>query len=228
MNLQAGFLLSYVKYGENDAIIHAFTENDGFQSYFLKGIYSKKNKKKAFLLPLNKLNFVINIAKGSSIPTISRFELVEFYDFYTDINANTVVFFISDFLNQILRIENKNNAIFAGIDEFLSELNLKNYQSHLIFLIKILKIQGVAPLESDGKYLDPETGTFTFEIMHQYFDEYNSMIWKNILSSENPYEVKIQSKFRRTVLDSILIYYHYHFADFRTPASLEVIQQIFE
>ncbi|KIC62036.1 DNA repair protein RecO [Chryseobacterium taiwanense] len=228
MNLQAGFLLSYVKYGENDAIIHAFTENDGFQSYFLKGIYSKKNKKKAFLLPLNKLNFVINIAKGNSIPTISRFELVEFYDFYTDINANTVVFFISDFLNQILRIENKNTAIFAGIDEFLSELNLKNYQSHLIFLIKILKIHGVAPLESDGKYLDPETGTFTFEIMHQYFDEYNSMIWKNILSSENPYEVKIPSKLRRTLLDSILIYYHYHFADFRTPTSLEVIQQIFE
>lgn len=228
MNLQAGFLLSYVKYGENDAIIHAFTENDGFQSYFLKGIYSKKNKKKAFLLPLNKLNFVINIAKGNSIPTISRFELVEFYDFYTDINANTVVFFISDFLNQILRIENKNTAIFDGINEFLTELDLKNYQSHLIFLIKILKIHGVAPLESNGKYLDPETGIFTFEVTHHFFDEYNSMIWKNILSSENPYDIKIPSKLRRTLLDSILIYYHYHFADFRTPASLEVIQQIFE
>jgi len=139
MNSQDGFLLSYLKYGENDAIIHAFTENDGFQSYFLKGIYNKKSKKKAFLLPLNKLNFVTNIAKGNGIPTISKFELNEFYDFYEDINANTVVFFISDFLHQILRIENKNTSIFTGIDEFLQELNLKNYQSHLIFLVKILK-----------------------------------------------------------------------------------------
>jgi DNA repair protein RecO (recombination protein O) len=228
MNLQTGFLLSYVKYGENDAIIHAFTENDGFQSYFLKGIYSKKNKKKAFLLPLNKLNFVTNIAKGNGIPTISKLELVEFYDFYTDINANTVVFFISDFLNQILRIENKNTLIFEGIDEFLNELNRKNYQSHLIFLLKILKIQGVAPLVNDGKYLDPETGVFTLEMTHHFFDEYNSMVWKTILSSENPYDIKISSKFRRSFLDSILIYYHYHFADFKTPASLEIIQQIFE
>jgi len=228
MNLQTGFLLSYVKYGENDAIIHAFTENDGFQSYFLKGIYSKKNKKKAFLLPLNKLNFAINIAKGNGIPTISKLELVEFYDFYSDINANTVVFFISDFLNQILRIENKNTLLFEGIDEFLSKLNHKNYQSHLIFLIKILKIQGVAPLVSEGKYLDPKTGVFTTEMTHHFFDEYNSTIWKNILSSENPYDIKIPSKLRRNFLDSILIYYHYHFADFKTPNSLEIIQQIFE
>lgn len=228
MNLQTGFLLSYVKYGENDAIIHTFTENDGFQSYFLKGIYSKRNKKKAFLLPLNKLNFAINIAKGNSIASVSKFELVEFYDFYADINANTVVFFISDFLNQILRIENKNTSIFFGIDEFLQELNRKNYQSHLIFLIEILKIQGVAPLINEGKYLDPETGIFTVGMTHHFFDEQNSQLWKDILSSENPYEIKIPSKFRRNILDSILIYYHYHFADFRTPTSLEVIQQIFE
>jgi len=228
MNSQSGFLLSFLKYGENDAIIHAFTENDGFQSYFLKGIYNKKNKKKAFLLPLNKLNFVINIAKGNGIPTISKLELNEFYDFYEDINANTVVFFVSDFLNQILRIENKNASMFLGIDEFLQELNLKNYQSHLILLIKILKIQGVAPLVNEGKYLNPETGVFSFEIAHHFFDEYNSQIWKNILSSENPYDIKIPSKHRRNVLDSILIYYHYHFADFKTPGSLEVIQQIFE
>ncbi|MPS64916.1 DNA repair protein RecO [Chryseobacterium sp.] len=228
MNSQDGFLLSYLKYGENDAIIHAFTENDGFQSYFLKGIYNKKNKKKAFLLPLNKLNFVTHIAKGNGIPTISKFELNEFYDFYEDINANTVVFFISDFLHQILRIENKNASIFTGIDEFLQELNLKNYQSHLIFLIKILKIQGVAPLVNEDKYLNPETGVFTFEVAHHLFDEYNSQVWKNVLSSENPYDIKIPSKIRRNILDSILVYYHYHFADFKTPGSLEIIQQIFE
>ncbi|WP_308005690.1 recombination protein O N-terminal domain-containing protein, partial [uncultured Chryseobacterium sp.] len=56
MNSQNGFLLSYIKYGENDAVLHCFTEEDGFQSYFLKGIYAKKNKKKALLLPLSKLN----------------------------------------------------------------------------------------------------------------------------------------------------------------------------
>lgn len=228
MNSQKGFLLSYIKYGENDAVLHCFTEEEGFQSYFLKGVYSQKNKKKALLLPLNQLNFSINSARGNGIPSVSRFELVRNNDIYTDIRANTVVFFISDLLNQILRHENKNPGIFLSIDEFIEELTKNNYQSHLIFLIRILKIQGVAPLINDGNYLDPETGTFSQTLTHQLFDEEISGIWKNILASERPYQVKIHPPVRKSFLDSLLVYYHYHITDFRIPNSLEVIQQIFE
>lgn len=228
MILQSGFLLSYIKYGENDAVLHCFTEEDGFQTYFLKGIYSKKNKKKAFLLPLNKLNFSVSAGKSSGIQTISRFEIVEINDVYTDIKANTVIFFIADFLNQILRNENKNQIIFHTIDEFILELSRQNYRSHLILLIKILKIQGVAPLLGEGNYLDPETGTFSNVGTHHFFDSENSLFWKLILSAEDPYEIKIPQVLRKKFLDSLLIYYHYHITDFKTPNSLEIIQQIFE
>ncbi len=228
MILQSGFLLSYIKYGENDAVLHCFTEEDGFQTYFLKGIYSKKNKKKAFLLPLNKLNFSVSAGKSSGIQTISRFEIVEINDVYTDIKANTVIFFIADFLNQILRNENKNQIIFHTIDEFILELSRQNYRSHLILLIKILKIQGVAPLLGEGNYLDPETGTFSDVGTHHFFDSENSLLWKLILSAEDPYEIKIPQVLRKKFLDSLLIYYHYHITDFKTPNSLEIIQQIFE
>lgn len=228
MNSQNGFLLSYIKYGENDAVLHCFTEGDGFQSYFLKGIYTKKNKKKALLLPLSKLNFSLNPLKGNGIQTISKFEMVKSNDIYTDIRCNSVVFFVSDFLNQNLRHENKNQTIFFCLEEFIDELQNRNYQSHLIFLIKILKIQGVAPLINDRQYLDPETGTFTSEIMHQMFTEEISSVWKNVLTAEDPYRMRIPSRLRKDFLDSILVYYHYHITEFKIPASLEVIQQIFE
>ncbi|MFC3160883.1 DNA replication and repair protein RecO [Chryseobacterium arachidis] len=228
MNSQNGFLLSYIKYGENDAVLHCFTEEDGFQSYFLKGIYAKKNKKKALLLPLSKLNFSLTPLKGNGIQTISKFELVKSNDIYTDIRCNTVVFFISDFLNHNLKYENKNHHIFFCLEEFINELENGNYQSHLIFLIKILKIHGVAPLINNGKFLNPETGTFALESTHQLFTEDISTIWKSILSMENPYKIKISTSFRKDFLDSVLIYYHYHITDFKTPGSLEVIQQIFE
>lgn len=228
MTSQDGFLLSYIKYGENDAVLHCFTEEDGFQTYFLKGIYSKKNKKKAFLLPLNKLNISVNTGKSSGIQTVSKFELIEVNDVYTDIKANTVIFFIADFLNQILRNENQNQIIFHTIDEFIFELSQQNYRSHLILLIKILKIQGVAPLLGDGNYLDPETGTFSNIGTHHFFDSENSLLWKLILSSQNPYQIKIPQAMRKTFLDSVLVYYHYHITDFKTPNSLEIIQQIFE
>lgn len=228
MNSQNGFLLSYIKYGENDAVLHCFTEEDGFQSYFLKGIYAKRNKKKALLLPLSKLSFSLNPLKGNGIQTISKFELVKSNDIYSDIRCNSVVFFVSDFLNQNLRHENKNHSIFFCLEEFIDELENQNYHSHFIFLVKILKIQGVAPLLNDGKFLDPETGTFSQEITHQIFNEDISTIWKAILHTQNPYQIKIHSSFRKDFLDSLLVYYHYHITDFKIPVSLEVLQQIFE
>lgn len=228
MNSQNGFLLSYIKYGENDAVLHCFTEEEGFQSYFLKGLYTRKNKKKALLLPLSKLNFSLLPVRGNGIQTVSRFEMIKSNDIYSDIRCNAVVFFISDFLNQNLKHENKNHHIFFCMEEFIDELENRNYQSHLVFLMKVLKIQGVAPLLNNGAFLDPETGTFSMEMVHQIFTEDISSIWKGILSSENPYQIKIPSSFRKDFLDSLLVYYHYHVTDFRIPASLEIIQQIFE
>lgn len=228
MKSQTGFLLSFIKYGENDAVLHCFTEEDGFQTYFLKGIYSKRNKKKALLLPLNKLSFTVNPVKGNGIQSISRFELIENIDIYNDIRVNTVIFFISDFLNQILKHENKNLSIFSGIDTFIAELSNRNYQCHLLFLVNILKIQGVAPLVGGGDYLDPETGTFSLHPSHQIFTEEISIVWKNALSTEDLYLIKIPALLRKNFLDSLLVYYHYHITEFRIPASLEVIQQIFE
>lgn len=228
MNTQNGFLLSFIKYGENDAVLHCFTEEDGFQSYFLKGIYSRKNKKKAFLQPLNKLNFSLSPVRGNGIPTISKFELVKGHDAYTDIKAGTVIFFIADFLNQVLKLENKNPKIFFSIERFITELEQQNYQCHLLFLLVILKVQGVAPLIGEGNFLDPETGTFSTVQAHQLFREEISMVWKSILAAESLYSIKIHVSLRKDFLDSLLIYYHYHITDFKTPASLEVIQQIFE
>lgn len=228
MKSQNSFLLSFIKYGENDVILHCFTEEEGYQTYFLKGIYTKKNKKKAFLSPLSKLTLFIRSTKMGSIQTVTRFELADNHDFNTDMKTNTVVFFVSDFLNQIAKHETKNTRIYNAVEDLVIQLHQKNYQAHLIFLIKILKIQGFAPLLSEGSYLNPETGTFSANSSFILFDENNSKLWKLILESQNPYGIKIPSSQRKHFLDSILTYYHYHIADFKTPQSLEIIQQIFE
>ena len=228
MTSQNAFLLSFLKYGENDAILHCFTEEEGFQSYFLRGIYTQKNKKRAFLLPLNHLFFSVRTAKSGSMQTISRFETLSVQDFYSDIKINTVVFFVADFLHQILKDENKNLAIFQNIEEFSEQLNQKNYRAHLIFLIKILMLNGVAPLPGEGDFLDPETGTFKSTETHHLFNSEISGLWKAVVSEKGNYDIKIPQKIRRDLLDSIMVYYHYHVPDFRIPVSLEVIQQIFE
>jgi len=82
--LDRGILLSYIKYGDNDAILHCFTENAGFQSFFMRGIYSPKNKKKAYLTPMTELYFTISdFHKKYNIQTISKIEKVKTLENYS-------------------------------------------------------------------------------------------------------------------------------------------------
>lgn len=224
-----GFILSYLKYGDNDAIIHSFTREKGFQNFFIRGIYSTKNKKKAYLFPFNKLCFILNSPRQrGDMATISKLELNKNFDFSNDIKASSIIFFAADFLNQILRHEEASDKIYHEIEKFLSELESKNYQCHFVLLFKILKIQGFSPLVSEGGFLNPEDGKFSNESVHHLFNREVSSLWKQLILAENPYSIKINSILRKDFLDSLLVYYHEHISNFRTPSSLEIVQQLFD
>lgn len=221
-----GYLLSYMKYGDNDAILHFFTREEGFRSYFMRGIYSAKNKKKAYLAPLNEMSFVVNEHYKTGITNISKIEQVRSLD-SNDVRTSSVVFFIAEFLHQVLKSEVKQTEIYKSISEFLLQLNSRNFQVHFVFLLKFLKIQGIAPLMGNEKYLNPESGEFEREICHQFFNEEISHQWKNFISEENMYEVKVKNALKEDFLDSILLYYYCHFPEFKTPKSLDILKQIF-
>ncbi len=223
---QEVFLLSYTKYGDHDAVLHCFCRENGFESFFAKGIYAPKNKKKAFLFPLNEL-LLYTSDKKKSIQNVQKIEQKNVDFFSSDIRKNSILFFISDLLNQVLRNENQNVGIYSEISIFLSQLQIDNFQSHLIFIFRLLKQQGLQPLFSDKIFLNPETGNFEDVESHHFFDKDISAIWKELIVSQNPYDIKLSRFGKQNFLDSILVYYHYHFTDFREPKSLEIIKEIF-
>lgn len=223
---QEVFLLSYTKYGDHDAVLHCFCRENGFESFFAKGIYAPKNKKKAFLFPLNEL-LLYTSDKKKSIQNVQKIEQKNIDLFSSDIRKNSILFFISDLLNQVLRNENQNVGIYSEISIFLSQLQIDNFQSHLIFVFRLLKQQGLQPLFSDKTFLNPETGNFEDIEMHHFFDKTISDIWKDLITSQDPYSIKLSRTEKQNFLDSILVYFHYHFTDFREPRSLEIIKEIF-
>lgn len=228
MNSETGFLISYLKYGENDAILNAYTTETGYQTFFYKNMFSKNSKKRAFLMPFSKLCFNTIPQRKGNILTTNRLDLVEQGDFYLDAKKNCILFFVADVLNQILRNEQQNIAIYEEIDAFLNQLAEENFQSHLVFLINMLKIQGVSPLLSSAPFLNPELGIFENTSSHHLFNENISVYWKSILSSEEPYIIQLSTLARRNLLEGILVYFHYHISEFRNPVSLEIVQQILE
>lgn len=225
--VNTGYLLSYVKYGDNDAILHCFTREEGFRSYFMKGVYSPKNKKKAYLAPLNEITFSVNDFYKSGITNIKKIEQVKTLDCYTDIRASSIVFFIAEFLYQILKKELKQDKIYQAIQEFLRSLEEKNFQCHFSFLIDFLKIQGLAPLLSEGKCLNPEAGCFELVETHRLFNEEISSKWRDFVANENIYSIRVKSVLKEDFLESILWYYRCHFPEFKVPKSLDILKQIF-
>lgn len=226
--MDKGFILSYIKYGDNDAILHCFTEENGFQSFFVKGIYSSKNKKKVYLSPLNELNFIISDThKRSDIKTITKIEKINVLDDCQDVRLLSIVFFIADFLNNILKTEIKHPKIYEMIETFLHQVKNQNYQAHFSFLVEYLKVQGLAPLYSEAGFLDPEAGCFVEECTHHLFYKEISEHWKKLVTEPDIYNIKLRNTLKEDFLDSVFVYYYCHFPNFKIPKSLEVLKEIF-
>ena len=229
MQTHSGFLLSSIKYGDHDVILHCFTKENGFESFFVKNIYAKKNKKKPYLFPLNEIHFnTAVISKSSSLKNINKIERCISFDFDDDFKANSIIFFLAEFFNTTLKNETSSAYVYNEILHLKHQLNVKNYQCHLIFLIKFLHYQGCSPLFDGGLFLNAEDGKFSSVQDSRYFSEEISTIWKNILVSEDPYLLKINSTLRKEVLESVMRYYQIHVPHFRVPESWEIVQQIFD
>lgn len=227
MNKYCGFLLSYIRFGDQDAILHCFTQEQGFCSFFAKGIYAPKNKKKAYLFPLNEIIITSSTLSKGNIISVNKIESAHNKDIYRDVKINAIIFFVADFLNQILKNEQRQPSLYNTIISFINTIETVNLQAHLVLLFNILKIQGWSPLVSDYPYLDPESGVFAINEKHYLFDKEVSTLWKEMLTANNPYAITLTRQQRQVLLDSLLVYYHFHFVDFKTPKSLDVIQDIF-
>ena len=227
MDKNTGFLLSYIKYGDYDAILHFYTLESGFQSFFMRGIYSAKNKKKAFLSPLNELEITFSNHRGN-LPTIKKVELSEKLPDEVNVHQNAVIFFLSDFLNQILKNESQQVALYQEIKFFKQKILDKKMHAHYFFLIRMLQFFGISPLVSEEKFLNIEKGIFQEEIAQKEVDEELSFLWKKILDKEIEEDFIIEKKSRYPLLDSIWQYYKTHFPEFYAPKSLPVLLEVFE
>ena len=223
------FLLSYIKYGDQDAVLHCFSAENGFSSFFIKGIYAPRNKKKPYLFPLSLLNITFKTNKNrTAISTVSKIESAKEISVTGDVRIHSILFFAADFLNQILQQESQNELAFAEIERFRTEIESINLEGCNALLFNFLRIVGIAPLCTDGKYLDVDQGTFTDDLIQSCCDLEISQIWRTFLNSENPYEIKLKRTQRKQFLDSLMRYYQWHFSGFFVPNSLAVLRQVYD
>ncbi len=229
-----------MKYKENSAIVHLYTNAFGRQSYLVNGIRGAKSKGSAALFhPLFLLDIEAYKRPKVELQRLKEFQLaVPLQNIPFSITKSTLALFISELLNKLIREEEPNSELFEFLYHsvlMLDELNEGVANFHLHFLTQLSKYVGFYPHSDgymEGSYFDMKTGEFSvIRPKHpQFFSAENSSLLNRLISlpvSELG-QVELNRHQRRSFLNSMLDFYGYHFENLSPIRSLQVMNEVFD
>ena len=234
-----GIVLHHIKYKENSAIVHMYTDLHGRQSYMINCVRGKKGQNRANLLqPLFFLDLEVYHRPYREMHRIKEFnQYITFRNLPYDLNKSTQAMFIAEVLSRSLKEEEPNPELFEFLVHSIQWLDTsEKYFSffHLLFLVQLTKYLGFYPENNYSPqtgYFDLRNGQFTGN-EHMHPDLVNrevSLSFHHLLnkSFSNLQSLKIEHSIRTQLTDSLLDYYRFHIQDFGKLRSIIVLKEIF-
>lgn len=233
-----GIVLHSLKYSETSIIVRIYTEACGLRSYLFKGIRSPKSKTKAGLFqPLTLLEVTANLREKSSLHTSKEVRLAQPYlSLPFDIRKSSVALFINELLYKAIREEEVNNELFEYLWKVCllldSEENNLNCFA-LVFTAELTRYLGIQPQpgfnekkqvfnlnESQFQSIIPDNEAYILPELGKYFD---SLISTPIEEQDS---LHFKPAIRRSLLDSLLLYYQIHIPGFRAMNSHHILHSV--
>lgn len=224
--------LSYIKHGESSIIAKIFTEEKGLQSFIIKGVRSKKSKKKLGLfqaLQLSNINAAYLQKKGLQYLTD-----ISLLNSQTQKGVNMKKNFLSLFVAEITSKVLQENEVDKPLFQFL--WNLKNALAAsneidpnfpILFMIDLSKYMGFYPLnkEENNIYFNLELGEFTnsTEQLNYYINEENSHYFKALLNKQ---KITIPYANRNQLLLDLIDYYKLQHHELKNITSHLIIESL--
>lgn len=229
-------MLRKVNYGDTSLVISLFTYNNGLKSFIFKGA---KKKKGATLIPLAFLEITYFERIENQLGQLTQTDLLlHLNDVLQDARKSAVLFFMCDVLNAVVREENiPQKEMFLFLSAELVELDKSPFEANypLYFLMALTRFLGIEPNfeEETPLFFDMQEGLFTrktpYRAQMPLSHEEVSWLAKNFLFNKD--QILSQSmprnqrqRFTRVLLD----YYSHHVANFTTPKSLAVLEEVFD
>lgn len=237
-----GIVLRAVKYGETSLIVTMFTELFGVQSYMVNGVRtsSKKGQGKANLFqPSANLDLVVYHQEIKNLQRLRDFRWGNLYQhIFSDIPKNAVAMFMVELLTKCLKQPEANPELFYFIEDAFLHLDtsdedvMANFP--LFFAIHLAVLLG---FRIDDNYdeqhtvLDLNEGNFVAvapEHSH-YLEGKQAWVSSQVLKMQQPSELKelkLNSAFRRSLLQAYETFYALHVQDFGAMKTLPVLREI--
>src|SRR5690606_15750649 len=230
-------VISKLKYGESDLIVKCYTQDYGMLSFLLRGVLKSKKGavQTAYFQPLSQLTMVVDYKTNRSLHTLKEVKLNHLYTtLHTNVVKSAVVMFLSEALSSTLKEEEQNEALFSYLENTLLWFDTHDEYSnfHLIFLLKLTKYLGFYPEVNNMEYdyFNLQDGKFeptpsnNYAISGENLELIKTLLNANFNTLSN---IKINSKRRQSVLTMLMLYFELHLGSFKTPKSLQVLNQVF-
>lgn len=229
-------VISALKYGDNGLIVKMLTETSGVRSYLVRGVLgSKKGKfRSGYFQPLTLLEVVATHRDKGGLEYLKEVKLLLHYrTLQTDIRKSSIVMFLSELLNVVLREEEADVSLFAFLMAYFEWLDhhddIANF--HIAFLIHLTRYLGFHPEISriELPVFDLREGEFTNNTLHESIEGEQLEKFKAYLVTdlEGTIRIKMNKHQRRDLLKSLITYFQLHLQGFREPRSLAVLNEIF-
>lgn len=233
-----GIVLHSLKYSETSIIVRIYTEAFGLQSYLFKGIRNPKSKTKAGLFqPLTLLEVVAYSKINTNLHTAKEVRLFQPYlNIPFDIRKSSITLFMNELLYKSIREEETNPELFAYL--WKSCLLLDSTEEHLncfplVFTAELTRFLGIQPQsgftekkqvynlrESQFQAMIPDNEAY---VLPEYGKLFNSLISTEI---EKQSGLHFKPAVRRSLLDSLLIYYRIHIPGFKPMNSHHILHSV--
>ena len=222
--------LTYLKHSESSIIAKLYTEENGLQTFIVKGVRSNKSKKKLCLFqPLQLSHINASLIIKNEIQYLNDISLAENkIAEKTSINNDLICLFIAEVLSKSLYKNEKDKQLFQYIWDIKLLLTNKNKVSAnypLLFLLQLSNFFGFYPSTDNLEfpYFDLEKGEFTMSKETYTLSIENSNYLKSLITETDciiPYQN------RNKMLKSFIKYYELHHHELKNIKSHLIIESL--
>ena len=224
--------LTYIKQGESSIISKIFTEKHGLQSFIIKGVGSKRAKKKLGLFqPLQLVDINATLIPKKGLQYLAEITIIETIS--TDkinMNKNFLAIFIAEISSKVLQ-ENEQNS---GLFKFVWEIKQKLYNANtidenfaLLFMLNLSKYLGFFPSTENinAPFFNLETGEFSGKSfnMNIYLTEEKTTMLKHLLLGK---KINIPQELKSELLKDIIQYFRLHHYNLSNITSHLIIESL--
>lgn len=233
-------VLSSVKYSDNNAIVHTYTETHGRMSYAINGVRSKKAcLRLSMIQPLSILEIETDYNAKKDLQRIRESRLFyAFSDIPYNPSKNALAIFIAELLSRSLKEPQTDPELYQFLHHSICTLDglqqgLRNF--HLSFLVQFSYYMGFAPQNSDyaaGRFFDLNNGSFvaSTQSFGQYLNSFESSLFASLcdINYTNMVQYFFSKDEKKKLLSHLLDYYKLHLPNFTKLKSLEIMYELFK